>query len=416
MAATDTLVVTYTGRDVRTNEPRPPAVPIGELLDVVDRTVRLPDLDKPARSQVVVEHPLQPYDARNFKPSALGRPGPWGFDHTRLEGARALGREQRQRHRFLAQPLEPLAEEEIDLDDLVAFFVHPVKSFLRRRLDVYLPESRDETSDAIPVELNPLEKWSLGDQLLEAQLAGSDATAWTLAERARGTLPPGSLAEKEIETVSTNVEAVLAAAAGRVSLDAPRIPLTVRIALPGTARTIVGTVPDLVDDTIVQLKYSKLAPKHRLPAWVRLLAATAAAPERELTALSVGRCRGSKTRAVSISSMGPLGATPPERREAALSALTDLVDLYDAGMTEPLPLYCKTSAAWAEAVLAERDAEGAARKEWFTSYEFPNEDRDPYHQLVLGGVMAYEDLDDRFCQLAHRLWDPLLACEKVEDC
>ena len=416
MAATDTLVVTYTGRDVRTNETRPPAVPIGELLDVVDRTVRLKDSDKPARTKVVVEHPLQPYDARNFMPQALGRPGPWGFDRTRLEGARALVREQRVAHRFLSEPLEPLAEEEINLDDLIAFFVHPAKSFLRRRLDVYLLESRDETSDAIPVELNPLEKWSLGDKLLDARLAGSDATAWTLAERARGTLPPGSLAEKEIETVGTNVEAVLTAAAGLVSLEAPRVPLTVRVSLPGGQRTIVGTVPDLVGDTIVQLKYSKLAAKHRLPAWLRLLAATATEPDRELTAVSVGRCRGSKTKAVSISSMAPLGATPRERGVAAVRLLDDLVDLYDRGMTEPLPLYCKTSGAWAEAEWFDKDAEGAARKEWFTSYEIPNEDRDPYHQLVLSGVMAYEDLDPRFCELAHRLWDPLLACEKVEDC
>ena len=40
LAATDQLIVTYTGNDERTNLVRPPAVPIGELLDVIDRTVR----------------------------------------------------------------------------------------------------------------------------------------------------------------------------------------------------------------------------------------------------------------------------------------------------------------------------------------------------------------------------------------
>ena len=34
LAATDQLIVTYTGNDERTNLVRPPAVPIGELLDV----------------------------------------------------------------------------------------------------------------------------------------------------------------------------------------------------------------------------------------------------------------------------------------------------------------------------------------------------------------------------------------------
>ena len=40
LAATDQLIVTYTGNDERTNLAKPPAVPVGELLDVIDRTVR----------------------------------------------------------------------------------------------------------------------------------------------------------------------------------------------------------------------------------------------------------------------------------------------------------------------------------------------------------------------------------------
>ena len=42
LAARDHLVVTYSGRDERSNLHRPPAVPVGELLDVVDHTVRAP--------------------------------------------------------------------------------------------------------------------------------------------------------------------------------------------------------------------------------------------------------------------------------------------------------------------------------------------------------------------------------------
>ncbi|MGH8992037.1 MAG: exodeoxyribonuclease V subunit gamma, partial [Acidimicrobiia bacterium] len=87
LAATDHLVVTYTGRDERTNTERPPAVPVGELLDVIDRTVCLaPDAGDPsgptppadpdgkappARTQVVIQHPLQPFDPRHFIPGRL---------------------------------------------------------------------------------------------------------------------------------------------------------------------------------------------------------------------------------------------------------------------------------------------------------------------------------------------------------
>ena len=40
LAAQEHLLITYAGRDERSNLPRPPAVPVGELLDVVDHTVR----------------------------------------------------------------------------------------------------------------------------------------------------------------------------------------------------------------------------------------------------------------------------------------------------------------------------------------------------------------------------------------
>ena len=58
MAATDTLVVVHSGADERTGLRRPPAVPLGELLDAVAATA--PEAD------VVVRHPLQPFDGRNF--------------------------------------------------------------------------------------------------------------------------------------------------------------------------------------------------------------------------------------------------------------------------------------------------------------------------------------------------------------
>ncbi len=34
LAATERLIITYTGNDERTNLPRPPAIPVAELLDV----------------------------------------------------------------------------------------------------------------------------------------------------------------------------------------------------------------------------------------------------------------------------------------------------------------------------------------------------------------------------------------------
>ena len=48
-AATETLVVTYTGADPHSGQDRPPAVPLGELLDALDRTTEAPVRDDDRR-------------------------------------------------------------------------------------------------------------------------------------------------------------------------------------------------------------------------------------------------------------------------------------------------------------------------------------------------------------------------------
>jgi exodeoxyribonuclease V gamma subunit len=110
-----------------------------------------------------------------------------------------------------------------------------------------------------------------------------------------------------------------------------------------------------------------------------------------------------------------------------------LVDLFHRGMCEPLPLYCKTSAAWAGATTGGQEPRQAATRSWESGWNGHNEDRDPEHELVLGEGMSFATMvglsgiprDDelpwlategsRFGVYAHRLWDALLAHEVVAD-
>ena len=55
LAATERLIITYTGNDERTNLVRPPAVPVAELLDVVERTV--PHRTRPQRARAGPDPP-----------------------------------------------------------------------------------------------------------------------------------------------------------------------------------------------------------------------------------------------------------------------------------------------------------------------------------------------------------------------
>ena len=146
-------------------------------------------------------------------------------------------------------------------------------------------------------------------------------------------------------------------------------------------------------DTVRALSYSRVRPRDRLRAWVRLLALSAARPDRPFESVVIGRARaGVRGAGVTVSRIPPLGDTPDLRRQAALEQLAVLLDLYDHGMREPLPLACETSAAYAHAVAAGEDGEVAARAAWETVFRYEKEDRQPEHVLILGDAVPLSRL------------------------
>jgi exodeoxyribonuclease V gamma subunit len=431
LAATDRLIITYTGNDERTNAPQAPAVPVGELLDMVDRTVRIDGGD--ARERVVIRHPLQPFDPKHFTDGELLTGRPWSFDRVMLAGARALSAERSEPGPFLAGPLPDAAAALVEVEDLVRFLQHPVRAFLRQRLGVSLRDFSDEVADALPVELDGLEQWDIGQRLLDAQLAGSDLDTAVAAELARGTLPPGKLAGPVIDRVRPIVEAVAGHAEALLAGAAEPGSVDVKVVLDD-GRTLSGTVPGVRGDLLRMVTYSRVSAKHRLAMWVRWLALTAAHPERPFEAVVVGRARQGAKKGVDVTvvRLPPLAPNAAERRELALVQLAALLDIYDRGMREPLPLACLTSAAYAHAAALDKDPERAGRKAWESEWNFDKEDKDLEHQLVFGGVRSFDELilevpqDDsgdgwdpteltRFGRLARRLWTPVLAHEVVSD-
>ncbi len=149
----------------------------------------------PPATRSVVHHPLQPFDPRNFAPDALVAGQPWSFDAVALDGARAAVAGPATKAPFLPAPLAPVDNSLVELDDLVRFVRHPVKAFLRQRLEVSVSDADDEPADSLPVALDNLERWSVGDRILELRLAGFDEDACVDAEVARGGLPPGTLGD-----------------------------------------------------------------------------------------------------------------------------------------------------------------------------------------------------------------------------
>jgi exodeoxyribonuclease V gamma subunit len=302
-----------------------------------------------------------------------------------------------------------------------------VKAFLRERLNVSLRSKTREFEDAIPIDLDGLEKWQIADRVLQEQLTGASQHACLDAEVARGALPPGQLAGSVLGDITGPLDELVQAG---LREQAPES-IDVRVDLPSGLR-LVGTVAGVRGDVVHTVTYSKLGPAPRLLAWLRLLALTATAPDREFEACTIGRSN-KRGATITVAQIGLLGPDAGSRKSMAEVHLESLIDLYKRGMREPLPLYLKTSAAWAKAVDTGRDPRADASSAWTSGYRFDGEDKEAEHRLVLGDDVAFDDVlgicgapvgeegdweaseATRFGVYARRLWDGLLAHEELTE-
>ncbi len=435
-AAEEHLVITYTGHDERTGAPVPPAVPLGEVLDAVDRAVAVdaattgPAAPRRGRDAVTTHHPLQPFDARVFAPGpgvprTTGAPRPFGFDPLAFRGAVAAQAERREPPPLLSGPLPAPDVADVALEEVIALLTHPAKAFLRQRLLVSLTERDEDPDDALPLDLDHLEAWGVGDRLLRDRLAGLDSTAARRLERARGHLPPGPIGDCVLDGVVDQVESLAAAAAPLRTEDPEAYDVAVDL---GDGTRLTGTVGGVRGTSIVRVEYSRLAPKHRLTAWLRLLALTAAHPDTEWRAVTLGRGPSGKNAPPRLrSTLGPVPTT------TALAVLRHYVAVYRDGLRAPLPVPCRTAEAYAVPRASGRrvfSARIAAASAWTGRGNVPGEQSDPAHVMLLGGVQPFEALlterahpadyydtwprdeeGDRFGVLARVLWGPLLKYE-----
>ncbi|MGA5541232.1 exodeoxyribonuclease V subunit gamma [Mycobacterium sp. NPDC051198] len=388
-AATQTLVVTYTGANEYSGQARPPAVPLAELLDTLRVTAEHP-------VNVVTTHPLQPFDIRNVTPGALLPDGPFTFDPTALTAAQASAGQRADRPAFFAHQLPPRPTEDVALEDLVTFFKDPVKGFFRA-LEYTLPWDVDGVSDVMPVDIDALEEWTVGDRMLGDIMGGMTPGDAQQAEWRRGTLPPGQLGWRRAIALRDRC-ALLATDALRYR-DADPQAYDVDIDL-GTGRRITGTVSPVFGERLVSVTYSKLDGKHLLQSWIPLLALAAGHPDRDWSAVCIGRPRRGDT--PRIEGLG--------RPDNPVELLADLVAIYDVGRREPLPLPIKTSYAWAAARHAGDDPEREAGFRW-RSGKFPGEDEAPAHVRAWGRSAPLSRLEG-LGEYSERLWLPLLQAER----
>ena len=333
----------------------------------------------------------------------------FSFDPTAQTAAEVAAGARVQRPTLLGKPLPAPPADDVAVDDLIGFFRDPVKGFFRA-LDYTLPWDVDAVEDAMPVEIDALQEWKVGDRMLDDMQRGMHPKDAQQAEWRRGSLPPGQLGWRKATEIRDQAAALAVAAHQHRSLPPRAYDVDIDV---GNGRRVTGTVPRVYGDRLVTVTYSKLDGRHLVESWIRLLALLARYPEREWSAVCIGRPNRSGP---------PVERTlgPPEA--LAGDALGDLVAIYDAGRREPIPLPLKTSYAWAEARYLRRQPAPRAEFKW-ESGKFPGENEAPAHLRVWGRskldvllepVRPGEECDGESTRLgayAARLWLPMLQAE-----
>ena len=406
MAAQERLVVIFAGSDPRSGAEIPPAVPIGELLDALDTTARTDD-GAQIRSKITTRHPLQPFDVANFAPGELGSRAGFSFDRAGLRAVRAAARErQAAAPIFGREPLPDRSKDDlVNLGDLVRFFNHPIRALIYERAGLWITRPDETPDEQLPVNLNGLEAWRIGERLLRLRMAGREPELLIAAEWRRGYLPPRALGDKAIQDIAAQVEQLVQIAQPFLT-DQPA-PCEVLADL-GDVR-LTGTVSGVIGDCVVHVGYSRLTAKHRLQAWLELLALTVTDPSRPWQAVTIGR-RG-------CSQLGTVDATWAGR------VLADLIDLWATGLREPIPFSPKTSAEYA--ALRYRDRQPALYRRQLE--KLWAEDRDEAYERFFGAGASFDAVlgqpsvpseergslaePTRFGTLARRVFQPLLAVE-----
>jgi exodeoxyribonuclease V gamma subunit len=305
---------------------------------------------------------------------------------------------------FVTAPLPAAPLTELTVDELVEFFRHPIRWFLRQELQLSLAGDEETSDDREPIELSYLERWRVGDRLLSGLLAGIDIEATVPLLRAGGLLPHGTPGRTQVEEHLATAVRIHAAAVAE-GVGAPLEPCEVRLPIDGVALT--GILQRRAAAGLVRAQFSRVAGRSELELWIRHLVLNAALDPAASSVL-IGRAPSGPE--IAIACFAPV---PDAARH-----LGTLIGLFRRGQSIPLPLFKAASREYAMGLRGKKatfaGARGKARKAFEGSESRPGDGADPYVVQVypeLPAELREDGTADETAELftvARAVFDPLL--------
>ena len=388
LAARDHMVLLYTGQSSRDNTEISTSAFVSQLQDYVQRVYQLPS------TAYFTRHRLQPFSPAYFESDSEY------FTYARefIEQVPARDTEP-----VLIEPLEVARGERpalpiVALEDLIAFYQHPVATFYRTRFGLFEPLEVQKTQNIEPIDLGGLESWQIENwvlSLIENQLQAHEVCALM---KASGLLPHSAFGMSAADHLQAGVEKFAAHAA--TFMGGPALePVEFEFELDSCR--LIGRLESIHADGLRQLRFGRIRPGDRYRLWVEHLV-TQALPDERYRKPSAFMGRGGNVWCLQEFNTS----------QAALHELKQLVRHMQQGLQRPLKLFPRTSMVYAHEQRRSKNFSDSKRKaydEWNgrgTASLVKPEQSDYYHQLAFGNEP--NTLDQEFSTLSEKLVRPML--------
>jgi exodeoxyribonuclease V gamma subunit len=390
ISARKKLYISYIGQSIQDNSRIPPSVVISELLDTIAKGFEL--AGKNILEHVVTAHRLQAFSPQYFKKNgrlfsySLENRDAAAFLHKNEEAAPLIDR---------ALPLTLPEKEELqalDIETLIRFYRNPVRFLLQQRLGIHLEEAEGLTARREDFELDPLDHYLVGQNLVNAAMEGCDLNDYRPVQIAMGQLPHGKVGSFYYNQLSTDVERFVNKIG---SLKDRKIggPLEARIEMGESV--FYARLPEIYDCGLLQVRYAKQRAQDLLGLWIYHLVFCEAAP------------KDSDPRSSILFKNAGWQFKPVEDH---LKILMDLFKMFKAGLKKPLHLFPASSLEYVQQQIKGKSKAAAlimAQKKWQGSGDYARgESADPYYDTCF---KTTDPLDRAFEAVSEAVFAPLLA-------
>lgn len=263
LSARKQLIITYIGQSLSQNEPIQPSVVVSELLDFLQEQYELTEL--------VVQHPLQPFSRRYFE----GAANLFSYSPADCQTAIALHKENTEPTVWWSGELAAEDPEVIEIGDLLSFFRQPQRFFVQRRLSLRLDGIEAETEEREPFRIDGLNAYQINHDWISAELSQKE---WSLPRlQSQGRWLSGVCGDIEYEKRRKSIEdfseLIIEKNIGDSCED-----LAIDIEIDGYR--LVGKLSNLYQNGSLFFRYADLKGKDFIPAWLHHLIINRVKPQK----------------------------------------------------------------------------------------------------------------------------------------